>query len=142
MSKMALSPRIFDTKGYDSKKLAYTMLTSGLFMKCECSVLNKDPKDYDTEFVFPRDLYTGDTITDKNAGTYFNFIKMLGAKRDNVLQCTCALDENDDERISFMSLGDSEGILSFTTFDKSKHDPNKLFESLKAKYNENTQTNF
>jgi len=142
MGKMALSPHIFDTKGYDSKKLAYTMLTSGLFVKCECSAINKDANDFDDVHVFPKDLYAGEAITDKTAGSYFNFIKMLGSNRGNVLQCTCALDESDDERITFMSLGGNEGIVSFTTFDKSEYNPKALFDSLIAKYNENVQSNF
>lgn len=142
MSKILPNPHFFDTKGFDSKKLAYTMLASGLFVKCECSMMNKDPKDYDNEHAFPRDMYIGGVITEKNVGTYFNFIKMLGSNRDSVLHCTCALDESDKERITFISLGDSEGIISFKTFNNSKHDPNKLFESLVTKYKENNQENF
>ena len=141
MSKKIVS-NAFNTVGYDSKKLAYTILSSGLFMNCECSIVNNEPTEYDEEYVFPRDIYIGAPITDKNVGTYFNFIKMLGSNRTNVLHCTCALDESDEERITFMSLGANEGLINFTTYDVSKHNPQKLFESLMCKYKENSQESF
>jgi hypothetical protein len=133
---------MYSTEGYDSKKMAYTMLSSGLFIKCECSIVNNEPKEFDRDHVFPRDMYIGDTITDKNVGTYFNFIKLLGKNRDNVLHCTCALDESDNERITFMGLGANEGVINFTTFGNRTHNTKELFEKLINKYNENTQTNF
>jgi len=139
---MSLNPHMFNTNGYDSKKLAYTMLTCGLFMKCECSVVNNDPTEFDKEHVFPVDFYVGDIITDINAGTYSDFVKMLENNQGNVLHCTCALDKTDVERITFISINDSEGIISFTTTNNSKHDPNKLFESLVNKYEMNVQENF
>jgi len=142
VSKIAFNPHAFSTKGYDSKKLAYTILTCGLFMNCECSVINNDPREFDEEHIFPRDMYVGDVITDKNAGTYFNFIKTLGKNRSNVLHCTCALDNADIERITFMGIGDSEGIVNFTTLSDSKHDPNELFESLINWYKLNNQEKF
>ena len=137
MSQMASNPYIFSTKGYDSKKLVYSILTCGLFLNCECSLVNNDPKEFDNDHIFPRDMYIGDVITDKNVGTYSNFIKMLGSNQSNVLHCTCALDKTDDERITFISINDSEGIVSFTTLNKSKHDPKGLFESLINIYNSN-----
>jgi hypothetical protein len=104
--------------------------------------VNNNPKDFDNEYVFPRDMYIGKKITNKNAGTYFNFIKMLGNNRNNNLHCTCALDNTDVERIIFMGLSESEGMINFTTLSDSIHDSNKLFASLIKKYNENNQDNF
>jgi len=137
VSKMASNPQMFSTKGYDSKKLAYIILTCGLFVKCECSVVNNDPQEIDKEYIFPRDMYIGDVITDETAGTYQDFFNKLGSNRSNVLHCTCALDKTDIERITFISISDSEGVVSFTLLNKSKHDPNALFNSLMKKYNEN-----
>jgi len=138
VSKMASTPQLFNTKGYDSKKLAYTMLTSGLFVRCECSIMNNDPQEIDKEYIFPRDMYVGGAITDKNAGTYQDFINKLGSNRNNNLHCTCALDKTDVERITFISLSDSEGMISFTLLSKSKHDPKAFFDNLIKKYNENS----
>jgi len=136
MSKMASAPRLFNTNGYDSKKLAYTMLTCGLFVKCECTAVNNDPQEFDKEYVFPRDMYVGDVITDENVGTYQDFINKLGSNRNNALHCTCALDNTDVERITFISLSNSEGMISFTLLSKSKHDPNALLDSLFKIYND------
>jgi hypothetical protein len=105
-------------------------------MKCECSAVNNDPQEVDKEYVFPRDMYIGEEITDKNAGTYQNFIKKLGNNRNNVLHCTCALDKTDIERITFVSISDYEGMLNFTLLGNSKYDPNRLLSSLIDKYNE------
>jgi len=138
VSKMASTPQIFSTKGYDSKKLAYCILTCGMFVKCECSVVNNNPQEIDKEYIFPRDMYIGDTVTDKNAGTYQDFINKLGSNRNNTLHCTCALDKADIERITFFSINDFEGVVSFTLLNKSKHDPNALFDSLIKRYNENS----
>ena len=134
MSKMASAPQLFSTKGFDSKKLAYTMVTCGMFVKCECSAVNNDPQEIDKEYIFPRDMYIGDLITDANAGTYHDFISKLGS--NSLLHCTCALDLSDVERITFVSLSDSDGVVSFTLLNKSKYDPNALFNSLIQKYNE------
>jgi len=138
MSKMASTPQLFTTKGYDSNKLAYIILTCGLFVKCECTLVNNDPKEIDKEYIFPRDMYIGDTITDKNVGTFQDFINKLGSNRNNLLHCTCALNEADVERITFISLSDSDGLVSFTLLNKSKYDPNTLFDGLIKKYNENS----
>ena len=138
MIKMASNPQVFNTKGYDSLKLAYTILTCGLFVKCECSAVNDDPKEVDKKYLFPRDIYIGEVITDKTAGSYQDFLNKLGSNRNNILHCTCALDKTDIERITFIGLSDSEGIVSFTLLKKSKHDPNALFDSLIEKYNENS----
>ena len=132
---MATSTQIFNTKGYDSKKLAYTMLTSGLYTKCECMAVNNNPQEIDSEHIFPMDMYVGDIITDKNAGTYPDFIKKLGSSHDTVLHCTCALDKDDIERITFISFNDFDGVVSFMLLNKSRHDPNTLFENLIEKYN-------
>ena len=134
MSKMASAPHLFSTKGYDSKKLAYTIVSCGLFVKCECSAVNDNPQEFDKEYIVPRDMYIGDVITGKSLGTYHDFIKKLGS--NSILHCTCALDKTDVERITFISLSDSEGMVSFTLLDKSKHDPNALFDGLIQKYNE------
>ena len=138
MGKQAAKPHIFNTDGCDPKRMIYTMMTSGLFKNCECSVMNKNPKDYDTEHVFPRDLYLGEPITDKNIGTYGDFIKKTGNDPDCILQCICALDESDAERVTFMSIGNAGGI-NFTTFDESKHDPEEIFARLMAKYKNDAQ---
>jgi len=37
-------------------------LAFGLFTKCECEIVNNDPKGFDKEHVFPSDIYIGDTI--------------------------------------------------------------------------------
>jgi len=133
---MASAPQIFSTKGCDSKKLAYVILTCGMFVKCECSVVNNDPQEIDNEYIFPKDMYIGDAVTDKNAGTYQDFINKLGSNRNNVFHCTCALDKTDVERITFIGISDYEGVVSFTLLNQSKHDPDALFNSLIEKYNE------
>ena len=135
MSLMTSNPQVFSTKGLDSQKLAYIILTCGMFVKCECSVVNNDPQEIDNEYIFPRDMYIGDVITDKNAGTYQDFINKLGGNRNSALHCTCALDKTDVERITFISISDSEGVVSFTLLKKSKHDPNALLDNLIKKYN-------
>ena len=136
MRTMASNPQIFNTKGYDSMKLAYIILTSGLFVKCECSVMNINPQEFDKEYLFPRDLYIGDIITEDTAGTYQDFSNKLGSDRNHFLHCTCALDKTDIERITFVCFGDSKGAVSFTLLNKSKHDPKALFDSLIKKYHE------
>ena len=118
------------------------MLSSGIFMKCECSIMNDNPVEFDAIHVFPKDMYLDNMITDDNVGTYFNFIKKLENHRDSILHCTCALDESDVERISFIGFGVTDGMISFTMFNNSKHDPQKLFERLIDKYKENKQENF
>jgi len=130
--------QLFNTKGCDSRKLAYVILTCGLFVKCECAVVNNAPQVIDNEFVFPRDMYIGGVVTDKNAGTYQDFTNKLRNYRTNTLHCTCALDKTDVERITFISMGDYEGVVSFTLLNESKYDPSVLFESLMNKYNENS----
>jgi hypothetical protein len=138
MNKKALESHIYNTDGYNSKQIAYAMLASGLFMNCECAVVNNDPQEFDEEYVFPRDMYVGDAITEKDIGTYLDFLKALGNNLDAILHCTCSLDETDNERISFVSAGPCEGIINFTTFDDSNHNPKELFKKLINKYKKNT----
>ena len=105
------------------------MLTCGLFVKCECTAVNNDPQEFDKEYVFPRDMYIGDVITDEDVSTYQDFINKLGSNRNNALHCTCAIDNTDVERITFINLSDSEGMIRFTLLSKSKHDPNALLDN-------------
>jgi len=134
--KLVVKPHFYDTGGCDPKKMIYTMMTSGVFKYCECSVMNKEPKEYDAEFFFPKDLYVGEAITDENIGSYSDFIKKVGKDPECILQCTCALDESDIERATFMSIGDTGGGINFTTLDNSKHDLERIFASLMKKYKE------
>ena len=126
----------FKLMEYDPKKVVYAMLTSGVLTHCECSIINNNPTQHNASFIVPRDAYIGKTITEKNVGTYSDFLVKLGPNSNNVLQCVCALDESDKERVVYLGLSIAESIMAFFTTRKSKHDPEKILEQLKSKYNE------
>ena len=126
----------FDTNGYDSKKIAYVMLSSELFLNCECSILNNNPKEFDNEYLLPRDMFVGEIITDKNVGSYTDFLNKLGNSGDLIFNCVCSLDDKDKERVVFLGLGDKKGLLSFKILSKSKNDPVELFKQLLERYGE------
>lgn len=105
---------LYGTNDRNSLAIAYTMLVSGMFKKCECSAMNNDPKEFDTEYPIPRDLYIGEKVTDENVGNYPEFIKTVGCNDDINLHCVCALDESDTNRVTFVCLSIDKGAISFT----------------------------
>jgi hypothetical protein len=136
--------------GYNPFKLAYIMLSSGLFAKCEFSSFNRNPQEHDEEYVMPRDLFMGNTITDKTVGNFANFVKSVWNQTETEFLCVCALNESDTERVSFAgnfsedfikdvdkALGKKiENLLIFHVSKENKHKPRKLLAKLEKKYKE------
>lgn len=130
--KVEKQPMFLSTAGYESNAIAYAMMKSGLFVKCECSLMNDNPMAFDDEHISPRDTYVGNAVTEKDIGEYADFIKAFGGSRNGIklpLHCVCALNENDTARISFISTGATEGIVSFTG-DVDRQRAGKLFKRL------------
>ena len=127
----------FRLQGYDPKKMVYTMLSSGFLTRCECSVINNNPVRHRTNYLMPKDVFVGKTITDKNVGAYSDFLVALRPySGGNILQCVCALDEKDRERVVYIGLSKAESIMSFHTARKSRHKPEIILKRLKSRYGE------
>ncbi len=126
----------------DPLKLAYVMLTSGLYYNCELSWFNPNPKHYDDIHVFPRDVYFGRTITDKNVGTFPDLCWTKDELEVDAFLCVCALNKEDSERINlghYGSEGQQESTISiFLEQGRSgaKQRVNTIVKDLKSKYKE------
>ena len=97
--------------GYDPLKLAYTMLTSGLFAVCKCLWVNDKPAKYKGRSLIPVNAYTETFFTDTTIGTFKAFA--IANKRNNRagLHCVGTLNERSYE---YFILFASEATTMFT----------------------------
>lgn len=126
----------------DPLELAYVMLASGLYYKCELSWLNPNPKHYDGIHVSPRDVYLGRTITDKSVSAFSDLCWTKDELEVDAFLCVCALNEEDTERVNLVHVGSEDqkksiiGIFLEQGRSGAKQRVNAIVKDLKAKYKE------
>lgn len=99
-------------------ELAYVMLTSGLFRHCELAWHNPNLRYYDSRFIAPRDIFSGDIVTDVTVGTYEDLCATQLCSGPALFSCICALDDDDVERIALTQYGDEKGQAKLSLFIK------------------------
>jgi len=114
----------------DSLKYAYAfMLCKKLYVK-ECSFMNPNPNQFDSEHVYPRDIFSA-AYSENSLPPWEEFRSSLIHCSSPSFNCVGSLDQSDKERIMCASL---ESTVVFCCYGNYEAQANKIINEVLTIY--------
>ncbi len=116
----------------DSLKYAYAfMLLKKLYIK-ECSFMNPNPRQIDSEYIYPRDAFSA-TYSEINLPPWEEFRSSLVHFSSPSFNCVGSLDQSDKERVMCASLESTVVFCCYGNYEaKAKKIINEILVNYKA----------
>ncbi len=121
----------YDAKGKkDSLKYAYAfMLCKSLYIK-ECSFFNPNPKQIDSEHIYPRDAFSA-TYSENNLPPWLQFKSDPIHLSSPSFNCIGSLDQGDEKRVLCASM---ESKILFCCYGNYEAEAQKIIHEILTSY--------